>query len=266
MPFYKSKRNLVVLGILVLIVLATSLVLIAKLTHDGDEQANISLTSPTPTTSTTNSDEPPLKLKSIGVNLDNFDPKTNKAGDFVFTKQKLQFDRLFMGYGFVIPGAQTSNGQNKSNPQPTFILPLGTKVLSLVDGTVAAMPTIWSGDYSIQVSATGKMAKWMYETEHVINPVVKVGDKVKAGQVVAEVSNFDKGAPQGFGAVEIGILKGGNPPTHFCPFAYLDPTVKEEIQTKIRGFYKAWETYKGNTSLYSEEEVPGCQHLDPIEG
>src|SRR3989344_6638866 len=48
-------------------------------------------------------DEPPLKLKSIGVNLDYYDPKTNKAGDFVFTRQKLQFNRLFMDYGFFIP-------------------------------------------------------------------------------------------------------------------------------------------------------------------
>src|SRR3990167_6552271 len=60
------------------------------------------------------SDEPPLKLKSIGVNLDYYDPKTNKAGDFVFIKEKLQFDRLFMGYGFVIPGNESTSGKDKS--------------------------------------------------------------------------------------------------------------------------------------------------------
>ncbi|HCB22503.1 TPA: hypothetical protein DEP06_01670, partial [Candidatus Daviesbacteria bacterium] len=42
-----------------------------------------------------NTDEPPLKLKSIGVEF----------SDFKFTKEKLQFNRLFMGYGFVIPGS-----------------------------------------------------------------------------------------------------------------------------------------------------------------
>lgn len=266
MPFFKSKRNLVILGVLVLLVLAISLVLIAKLTKKSNDQMVSSVPTPTPSSSVskTNSYDPPLKLKSIGINLDSFDPKTGKAGDFLFTKSKLQFDRLFMGYGFVIP--ESSAGQEKANPQPTFILPLGTKVTSLVDGTVVAMPTLWSGDYSVQVSATGKLDKWVYETEHVINPVVKVGDRVKAGQVVAEVSDFDKGSPKGFGAVEIGLLKGGNPPTHFCPFAYLDPTVKEDTFAKIKAFYQDWEIYKANTSLYGEEEVPGCQTLEPIDG
>src|SRR3989344_4844968 len=148
-----------------------------------------------PTALPSNTDEPPLKLKGIGVNFE----------DFKFTKEKLQFDRLFMGFGFVIPGSSSSSGQNKSNPQPTYVVPLGTPVRSLVDGIVAAIPTLWSGDYSIQVTADGKMQKWVYETEHIINPKVAVGDKVTAGQVIGEVINFDKGAAAGYGAVEIGI-------------------------------------------------------------
>src|SRR3990167_8858172 len=106
-------------------------------------------------------DEPPLKLKSIGVNLDYYDPKTNKAGDFVFTRQKLQFNSLFMEYGFFIPASSASS--DKKNPQPTFILPLGTPVRSLVDGVVANMPTLWSGDISIHVTNSGKLERWVYE-------------------------------------------------------------------------------------------------------
>src|SRR3989338_1266769 len=78
-----------------------------------------------------NSDEPPLKLKGIGVSFE----------DFKFTKEKLQFNRLFMGFGFVIPGNSSSSGQDKSNPQPTFVVPLGTPVRSIADGIVAAPPT-----------------------------------------------------------------------------------------------------------------------------
>src|SRR3989344_8068338 len=142
-------------------------------------------------------DQPPLKLKSIGVNLDYYDPQTGKAGDFEFTKAKLQFNQLFMDYGFFIPASSAS--PDKKNPQPTFILPLGTPVRSLIDGVVANMPILWSGDISIQVTTDGKMQRWVYEIEHVINPKVKVGDRVSAGQIIAEVSNFDKGAPPGFG-------------------------------------------------------------------
>ncbi|MBI2613888.1 MAG: M23 family metallopeptidase [Candidatus Levybacteria bacterium] len=210
-------------------------------------------------------DLPPLLLKSIGVNLDYYDPKTNKAGDFVFTKERLEFDSLFMNYGFVIPAS--SAGGDKSNPQPTFIVPLGTPARSLVDGIVIAIPTLWSGDYSIQVTANGKMEKWIYETEHVRNPKVKVGDKVQAGQIIAEVGNFGNNAPAGFGVVEIGILKGGNTPYHVCPFLYLDPSIKEDIYAKLRAFYRAWNNYKGKT-IYNESSysVPGCLTLNPIEG
>jgi len=205
-----------------------------------------------------NDNEPPLKLKSIGVEF----------SDFKFTKEKLQFKRLFMGYGFVIPGNETSSGNDKSNPQPTFILPLGTPVRSLVDGVVANMPTLWSGDISIQITKSGQLERWVYEVEHVINPKVKVGDKVAAGQIIAEVGSFGNGDPAGFGAVEIGLLHGGGegPPEHVCPFLYLDESIKEETFEKMNAFFKSWEEYIGDESLYDESETPGCLILDPIKG
>ncbi|MDP2668537.1 MAG: hypothetical protein Q8P07_01760, partial [bacterium] len=99
-------------------------------------------------------DEPPLKLKSIGINFE----------DFKFTKAKLQFGRLFMGYGFYIPAG--NDNPAKYNPQPTFVVPLGTPVRAIVDGVVADIPTLWSGDYSVRITENGKMEKWSYETEH----------------------------------------------------------------------------------------------------
>ena len=203
-----------------------------------------------------NSDEePPLKLKSIGVDIE----------DFKFTKQKLQFRRLFMPYGFYI--AAGNDNPAKNNPQPTFIVPVGTPIRSLVDGVVANMPTLWSGDISIQVTKDGKMQKWVYETEHVTKPKVKVGDRVTAGQIIAEPSNFDHGAPEGFATVEIGILKGGNPPYHVCPFAYLDESIKDQTLQKIRNLFKSWEEYMGDHTLYDESmPISGCLTLDPIQG
>ncbi len=211
-------------------------------------------------------DEPPLLLKSIGVNLGAHDAVTGMAGDFRFTKEKIEFDRLFMGYGFLVPA--NSAGPAKRNPQPTYVLPLGTPVRSLVDGVVAAMPTLWSGDISVQVTEDGQLQQWIYEMEHVIRPTVQVGDRVRAGQIIGEVSDFDKGVPAGFGVTEIGILKGGNPPSHVCPYAYLDESIKQETFKKLRAFYEAWETYRGNPALYDEskETFLGCLTLDPIEG
>ena len=203
------------------------------------------------------SDEPPLKLKGIGVDF----------SDFKFTKAKLQFKRIFMEFGFVIPASTSSTDKDKPNPQPTFIVPLGTPVRSIVDGIVAATPTLWSGDYSIQVTENGKMQEWVYETEHLIKPRVKVGDRVVAGQIVGEVSNFNDGAPPGFGSVEMGILKGGNPPHHVCPFFYLDDSIKVQTLQQIKNLFKSWQDYVGDQTLYnSAETVPGCITLDLIQG
>jgi len=251
--------------VIIVVVLALSAGVFLLLKPASKNQENLKVSSPM--RNEENTDEPPLKLKSIGVDLDYYDPKTNKAGDFVFTKDKLQFNRLFMDYGFFIPASSAS--PDKKNPQPTFILPLGTPVRSLVDGIVAAIPTLWSGDVSIQVTADGKMQRWVYETEHVLNPKVKVGDKVRAGQIIAEVSDFDKSAPAGFGVVEIGILHGGGEglPEHVCPFAYLDDSIKEETFQRLNALFKSWEDYIGDQNLYDENSpYPGCLALEPIEG
>jgi len=201
-----------------------------------------------------NTNEPPLKLKSIGVEF----------SDFKFTKEKLQFNRLFMDYGFFIPASSAS--ADKKNPQPTFILPLGTPVRSLVDGVVVDIPTVWSGDFSVMVGTGDEKNPWRYETEHVKNVLVKVGDKVKAGQIIAEVGSFGNGDPEGYGAVEIGISKGGNPPQHVCPFAYLDDSIREETFSRMNELFKSWEDYIGDQTLYMETEIPGCLTLDPIDG
>ncbi len=211
--------------------------------------------------------EPPLKLKSIGINLDYYNPATGKAGDLVFTKNKVMFDVLFTEFGFVIPGNMSATGADKTSPQPTFLAPLGTKVVSLVDGIVVGVPVLYSNDYSIMV-APDSNSNWRYETEHVVNPLVKVGDTVKAGQIIAEVSPHNKDGSSGYGMVEIGILRGGNPPQHICPFAYLDDSVKSDVQSKLKALYTSWEEYRGNNSLYNEsaQPTPGCLTLQPIDG
>ncbi len=170
--------------------------------------------SPTAPTTTSSGTGPPLLLRSIGVDLGTYNPATGRAGDFLFVSAPLPLNRIWTDYGHIISGAMTSTGQDKANPQPTFLLPLGTKVRSLVDGVVVAVPTLYSGDVSVQVASSAESI-WIYETEHVINPAVRVGDRVTAGQIIAEVSPFDAHNQGGLGIVEIGLLKGGSPPNTF---------------------------------------------------
>ncbi|MDQ5972609.1 MAG: Peptidase protein [Patescibacteria group bacterium] len=204
------------------------------------------------------------KIKHLGVNLDYYDPATNKAGDFMFTKEDISFNRLFFDFGYEVPA--NSAGPAKKNPQPTYIVPLGTKVHALVDGEVYDVPKLYSNDYSVMVQAEG--SDLIFETEHVMNVKVKKGDKVKAGDVIAEVSDYDAKNYAGMGLVEIGILKGGNPPSHVCPFDYLDDSIKDDSLKKITALQKSWEDYRGDSTIYDESKVviPGCLTRDPIEG
>lgn len=221
-------------------------------------------TSSSPVAKTETKEVP--NIKHLGVNLDYYNAQTGLAGDFKFTKAPLNQNRLFMNYAHLI--TQTSTGSPKRNPQPTFILPIGTKVRSIVDGQVSAIDQLYSGDYSIHITSR-ESGQYTYELEHVSNVSVKVGDKVTAGQVVAEVSPHDSNYNDGMGLYEIGILTAGEGgrPRHICPFAYLDSSVKADLQAKINALYVSWEEYRGDSSLYNEAAMPtpGCETLEPID-
>lgn len=203
-------------------------------------------------------DEPPVLLKHLGFDFDYYNPDTGKAGAIVFRKDAVYGNRVWTDFG------HTDARSGKTQPQPVFLLPVKTKVYATINGVVVDIPKLYSGDYSIHI-ATSRRSRWRYELEHVVNPTVKVGDKVKAGQVIAEVGP-DNGRDYGY--LDVGILKGGNPPEHVCPFAYLDRSIKEETQKKITALYKAWENFKGDSNIYREETYvsPGCVVSGTVEG
>lgn len=204
-------------------------------------------------------------IKSIGFNLDYYDPATKRAGDVQFFKIKMPYDRLFYDYGHI--GRAT--GPGKVNLHPIFILPLGTPVRAMIDGVVVGVPKLYSGDYSVQMTVDGEMNGLIYELEHVKSPIVKVGDRVAAGQIVAEVTDFGGHNYPGYGSVDVAVFHdGGNGPEHLCPFLYLDPSINDEISRKIQALYQSWEEYTGSNKLYDEakNKIPGCIITDPIEG
>lgn len=208
-----------------------------------------------------------VRIKHLGITIDTYDPATNMAGDIQFTTLPAiegGLEAPFLEYGRTIPA--TSAGPERSNPQPTIIAPLGTKVHSLVDGEVIQVPQLYSGDYSVMVQPKG--SDLVFETEHVINVQVQVGDQVSAGDVIAEVSDYDARNIGGLGLYEIGILVPGNPPSHVCPFDYLDESIKDDTLTKLAALQDAWEEYIGDNDVYNQAEQPtvGCATLSAIEG
>lgn len=207
-------------------------------------------------------------IKNLPVNIDKYDPSTGMAGDLKFTKWKMEpggLDAIFLEYGRKIVNS-ISPGEGRRNPQPTFVAPLGTKVHSIVDGTVYDVPKLYSNDYSIMVQGNDQSV--IFETEHVINPLVKKGDKVKAGQVIAEVSNYDSHNLNGLGLVEMGVLLPGNPPSHACTFDYLDASVKKDISAKLTRLMNDWEAFMGDQNVYDQgsQEIIGCATKNKVEG
>jgi hypothetical protein len=203
-----------------------------------------------------------VKIEHIGINLAPYDPETNTVGDVMFTEEQLgEYDMPYFDYGFQVEASSAAPA--RKNPQPTFIVPLGTKVHSLVDGVVTNVPKLYSDDYSVHVQAS-EDSEMIFETEHIINVTVKVGDTVKAGDVLGEVSDYDAHNYAGLGLYEIGILIGGNPPSHICPFLYLDDSIKDETNEALLSLYKAWNEYRGK-QIYDENlETPGCIITDAI--
>jgi len=210
-----------------------------------------------------------VRIKNIGINLDYYDPQTNKAGDFEFTQYKFaegSVDSIFLEYGRREPNNSVEGISDRYNPQPTFLAPLGTKIRALIDGTVVNVPKLYSNDYSVHMQGEG--SDYIFETEHVINVKVKKGDKVKAGQVIAEISDYNGDKLGGLGLFEIGVLVPGNPPKHVCTFDYLDDSIRDETLKKITALQKSWEEYRGDPTIHDESKavIPGCLTREPIEG
>lgn len=213
-------------------------------------------------------------LKRHPIDLAPYDAASGRAGDVSFVRPLL-FNRVFTEFGFVIPAASTSTGNDKANPQPTYLAPMGTKVRSAVDGVVDRIADLWStptlGDVSVMVKPDGLAGRcyMVVEFEHVVKPVVRAGDRVTVGQILAEVGPLNSQGSRGLGLVEFGILTGSGDgrPLHVCPYAYFDPAVRSTQLAILGRFLADWESYAGDTTLYNEAAwvsgVTGCRS-DPI--
>lgn len=179
-------------------------------------------------------------------------------------------------YGFT-HGAGTAD--ERRNPQPTFHVPLGTPVLAPIDGVVVAIEPLYSGDLTIMFAAELGVRDIVWETEHVEDPSVQVGDTVRAGQPVAVVSDYacyysreefgnEEWCGRGIGLVELGYLVGGAVPKHYCPFGDLtDPSALPQIEAALRGAREAIEAIAGETVFETSSwATPNCIVVEPVEG
>ncbi|UCG95653.1 MAG: M23 family metallopeptidase [archaeon] len=193
-------------------------------------------------------EESPPAIYDIGINLASWDSETNMAGDVSFNG--LQYDeRIFIEFG-------GDMGDGSLNVHPMFVLPLGTEIHSVSNGTVYWIETLNENDYDICVNRYDG-DPWCVSYEHVMNPRVKEGDRVKTGDVIGEAGRINEFTE--FGKFDLKIWKGGQTILNHCPYELLDESVKKEKQGDISRLIEDWEKYLGK-NVYNEGEwvSPGC--------
>jgi biotin carboxyl carrier protein len=225
-------------------------------------------------------DEIPAIIQNWGFEFADFNDATGMAGAMQIrgvvaptfsgpnaAEDNDMYSRLIGPIGQIIKGM--------TEPQFTFVLPLGTPVISMVDGTVCDLPKLYSNDFSIRIAPAGVPcmpggAVVLYEHEHVLNPSVEVGQEVKAGDQIAIVSDYSPSWSQlGFGILETGVFfskADSNAPWHACLTKFLDPSKSEAMLSTLNSAFGAWESETGNATLYDEAamQLPGCYTLDDM--
>lgn len=219
----------------------------------------------------------PKVIQNWGLALDPYDSASGKAGvmqlkgvtppTFSNPADTAAYSRIVGLYGDVVQGIL--------EPQMAFIAPLGTPVISMLDGTVCDVPQLYSNDYSVRVAPTGTActqggAAILFEHEHLINATVKVGDKVKAGQRIGTVSDYNSNwKANGMGMIETGVFfakTGSTAPWHACLANYLAPAKSASMLTTLSSIESGWISVRNDPSLYSlaAQNPVGCLTQDDI--
>ena len=219
----------------------------------------------------------PKVIQNWGLALDPYDAATGKAGvmqlagvtppTFSNPADTAAYSRIVGLYGDVVQGIL--------EPQMAFIAPLGTPVISMLDGTVCDLPQLYSNDYSVRVAPKGMAcmtggAPILFEHEHLISPLVKVGDKVRAGQRLGTVSDYmSNWKAKGMGMIETGVFfakAGSNVPWHACLANYLAPSKKSSMTNVLTSIENGWIAVRNDPGLYSlaAQNPIGCLTQDDI--
>ena len=205
-------------------------------------------------------------IKNLGVNFASFNETTGMAGDFKFSKTGGFNDMILVEFGYHVENEFGS----KDQPEITYHLPIGTKVMAIGDGKVTDVTKLYSDDYAILYTAN-ENENWIYTNEHVVNPTVKVGDEIKAGDVVGEVAPYEaNGQIQELGFTEIALFTSDSEKiTKLCPTMHLDEEVRDKYYSSILKLLSDWEEFKADSSIHDEllydQFAPGCLKAEVTE-
>ncbi len=192
-------------------------------------------------------------LQNLGVTIEPLNKATNRAGDFLFERKKYVDNKVFTEFGHKVVN---SNGE-KLLPEIGLYVPVGTIVVSPLDGVVIDTKLYEpSQDYMIMLKSH-ESSPWIVGFEHVGNLRVKAGDRVIAGQELAQVSAAYGNNQHGL--LELNVWQGGQQIMKYCPFDFLDESLKVTYGNKIKRLAQDWEGFIGK-DVYDEDKwvAPGC--------
>jgi hypothetical protein len=161
----------------------------------------------------------------------------------------------FLGKVFIEFGTEINGSSGlKRLPEITYVLPEGTPVISPVNGVITMVGELYSEDYYISIR-TSEDSAYLVSLEHVINVKVSSGDVVSAGDVLGEVAPYSGG----YWFTEIAVWVGGRTITKYCPFDFLDESLKLEYADRINTVVYGWEEFVGY-EVYDTADwtSPGC--------
>lgn len=197
-------------------------------------------------------DIPPV-IKNLAVEFGPYDPATGKAGDFIFKYQGDQLNKVFWEFG-----ATFGKGTQYEHMMPTleYDTDPNASVRAIADGIVRSVAfQAETNDYEIFVSV--KDSVWAVDYDHIINPTVKAGDTITAGQELGIVGTWNNG----LGRTEITVGKYEQDVAYlYCPFKYFDPALRAEYEEKVTRLMSDWEKWRQDQNIYNESEnvMPGC--------
>ena len=180
----------------------------------------------TPAAAPSSSQPPWVLLASLPVEVS----AVLAAGQLLENQQENALElRTFTGFGMPQP-----DNPEMLSPQWKFTVPAGTP--APVTGYVVGISTVWSGDFSVWLSADVTEST-VWEVEHVVDVQVKVGDSVEAGLPIATASDvFGNGVSA---LVELGLRssvvneEGQTLPAHYCPLLYVEEDAVSVIKAEL---------------------------------
>lgn len=197
-----------------------------------------------------NLDSPLPVIRHLGISIAEYDSATNKAGDITFAAGE-----TFIPFGKLLEG----DSGLKRTPELTWFVEEGTPVRAPLTGLVSQIDLLYSGDNLIILRQPA--SDWEVGVEHVIDPLVQVGDEVEAGQIIATAT--PETTPVGTIAfTELAVWLPADTDEEMikmCPYLAFDPDLKQEFAAQILALAEAWEAHWG-ADVFDQASwtQPGC--------